>query len=241
MKMKPDFGLFVLLFTATITGYNFVKYASIAKLHYKSLTNQLKSIQIFSLIIFLCMIFFIFQLKWKSIVTLFFLSIINLFYTLPINSNGKNLRNLAFIKIFLIAAVWSATTILIPSFEYELPFQNLQFWQLVQQFLFVIVLMIPFEIRDIKYDTASLKTLPQIFGDLKTKIIGICILLICILIALLNSKINITYTFIFCFLLSCFIFFSKENQSKYYASFFVEGIPVFSLILFYLFSLKEFV
>ena len=44
------------LFYGTITGYNFVKYAGVAKLHHRSLTTHLKIIQIFSLICF-CLMF----------------------------------------------------------------------------------------------------------------------------------------------------------------------------------------
>ena len=40
------------IFFATITGYNFVKYAGVAKLHHRSLTEDLKIIQIFSFFIF---------------------------------------------------------------------------------------------------------------------------------------------------------------------------------------------
>ena len=36
------------IFFGTITGYNFVKYASVAKLHHRRLTKNLKIIQIFS-------------------------------------------------------------------------------------------------------------------------------------------------------------------------------------------------
>ena len=41
------------LFFATITGYNFVKYAGVAKLHHRSLTKNLRVIQLFSLSCFL--------------------------------------------------------------------------------------------------------------------------------------------------------------------------------------------
>ena len=41
------------IFFGTITGYNFVKYAGVAKLHHRSLTKDLKIIQIFSFICFL--------------------------------------------------------------------------------------------------------------------------------------------------------------------------------------------
>ena len=38
------------IFFGTITGYNFVKYAGVAKLHHTSLTRNLRIIQIFSFV-----------------------------------------------------------------------------------------------------------------------------------------------------------------------------------------------
>ena len=46
-----------------------------------------------------------------------------------------------------------------------------------QRFLFVFVLMLPFEIRDMKYDSLKLSTIPQQIGIIKTKAIG---LLLCL-------------------------------------------------------------
>jgi len=35
---------------------------------------------------------------------------------------------------------------------------------ILQRVIFIIILMIPFEIRDLKYDDENLKTLPQLIG-----------------------------------------------------------------------------
>ena len=50
-KLQIDLNYYILtcLFSSTIVVYNFIKYAGVAKLHHRSLTNNLKVIQIFSL------------------------------------------------------------------------------------------------------------------------------------------------------------------------------------------------
>ena len=46
------------MFFGTITGYNFVKYAGVAKLHHRSLTKGLKNIQVFSFFAFIAFCYF---------------------------------------------------------------------------------------------------------------------------------------------------------------------------------------
>ena len=56
------------IFFGTITGYNFVKYAGVAKLHHRSLTNSLKAIQIFSFFCFLGMGFYAYQISINTLI-----------------------------------------------------------------------------------------------------------------------------------------------------------------------------
>jgi 4-hydroxybenzoate polyprenyltransferase len=96
----------------------------------------------------------------------------------------------------------------------------------VQVFLLVVVLMIPFEIRDLNYDKFTLKTLPQLFGVRKTKILGIFLCFVVFILDYLKNEISqkhIVSTGLFLFILSVFIFNSKKNK--------VSIIVVFGLSL----------
>ena len=65
-KLPNNKNLDYFIFYGTITGYNFVKYAGVAKLHHKSLTNDLKIIQVFSLLCFLAMCYFGYLMDFKN-------------------------------------------------------------------------------------------------------------------------------------------------------------------------------
>jgi hypothetical protein len=96
------------------------------------------------------------------------------------------------------------------------------------------VLMIPFEIRDLNYDKFTLKTLPQLFGVRKTKILGIFLCFVVFILDYLKNEISqkhIVSTGLFLFILSVFIFNSKKKQSIYYSSFWIESLPVIWLFL----------
>ncbi|NNJ88501.1 MAG: hypothetical protein HKP53_03800, partial [Eudoraea sp.] len=106
----------------------------------------------------------------------------------------------------------------------------------LQRFFIILVLMIPFEIRDLNYDPEELHTIPQRFGSRKTRIAGIFVCLLCFLITFLKDDLSITEIlskmFILFSLAALMIFMPKE-QGRYFSSFWVEAFPIFWAILLY--------
>ena len=122
--------------------------------------------------------FLYFFLGWK---TLFFGSIlflVCLLYVFPINHSISNFRNRSKIKLFLVAICWSGSTVLFPFIESKQMDYYGSLVLFVQFFLFVIVCTVPFEIRDLKYDSNDLKTIPQIYGTNNSKYISYVLIFI---------------------------------------------------------------
>ena len=228
-----DYNLLFFIFFGSITGYNFVKYAGVAKLHHKSLAKSLKLIQIFSFFCFGFFIYFSFQISFETLCVSGFFGLLTLFYALPIFPKHKNLRSLSRFKIFVIAVVWAGTTVVIPFFNAENAVSTNMFIEFFQRLLFVLVITLPFEIRDLKYDDTQLQTIPQEFGISKTKKIGFALLLVSVALEFIQPwqpKFVIAYL-LTSVLASYLLFRSTLNQPKYYASFFVEALPIFWLLL----------
>lgn len=99
-------------------------------------------------------------------------------YILPLR-NGRTLRQVPFLKIFMIAMTWIWVTAILPL---QITDTNLQFSHilvLTHRFLFVFAITIPFDIRDVYTDKQSdLKTLPSYYGVKSSKrwAVGILIL-----------------------------------------------------------------
>lgn len=230
LDLKLNLALF--LFFASVSGYNFVKYAGIAQLHHLSLTANLRLIQLFSLVCFVLMLFFGFQLSWASIALLSFLAALNALYALPVFSQQKNLRSMPFVKVFVIALVWAVATVVFPWLEAGRDFTFTILAYAFLRFLLLVGFMIPFEIRDMEYDYYSVTTIPNFMGLTRTKLFGVLLLVLSILIA--NTLLDTTNLYIYIgvvFVLMIFILFSRQNQSPYYASFWVEAIPVVYALL----------
>ena len=229
LEVATNNALNYAIFFGTITGYNFVKYAGVAKLHHRSLTNNLKMIQIFSLFCFIAMCYFAFQLPLEILIFSTPFVGLTFLYAVPFLSGfHKNLRQISYLKVMVVAFVWSGFTVLIPYVasgkEMVLPVLLLG----LQRFLIVVVLILPFDIRDVKYDAISLQTIPTKIGVEKTKRVGLGLMVFALLIEYaINANAVFKNTFmIFFFIVLVFLMRSKIEQSKYYSSFWVESLPL---------------
>ncbi|CAM1372341.1 UbiA prenyltransferase family protein [Tenacibaculum xiamenense] len=219
------------VFFGTITAYNFVKYAGVAKLHHRSLTNNLKLIQIFSFCCFLLFSYYFFHLKQETLFLIVPFGIVTLLYAVPFFGGfRKNLRSISYLKILIVSLVWSVVTVILPAYDYGLEKLDLikTLLMALQRFLFVFVLILPFDIRDMKYDAISLQTIPKRIGVKQTKKIGFIILSICLVLEfLVDGGMNFSKSFLIIFCTTLFLLMrASEEQTPFYSSLGVEAIPI---------------
>ena len=232
LPSNPNLNYFI--FFGTITGYNFVKYAGVAKLHHRSLTDSLKVIQIFSFCCFVLMCFYAYQLAFTTLSLSLPFAVLTFLYAVPFFSGfAKNLRQVSYLKILIVAFVWAGFTVIIPVFDAEKTITFSTILLALQRFLLIVVLVLPFDIRDVKYDAISLQTIPKKIGIQQTKKLGLTLLLFCLVIEYLVKISSTTKTpfMIFFFLVVVFLMRSKISQHKYYSSFWVEALPIFWWLL----------
>lgn len=230
----PDFLLLSFVFFATITGYNFVKYAGVAKLHHRSLATGLRKIQIFSLLAFLFLLYFTFLVDRKILLWTSIFGLLTLLYALPVFGQRRNLRSISGMKIFIIAIVWGGVTVVLPVIEKEEVLFGSVILEFLQRFLLVLAWIIPFEIRDLKYDLQQLGTLPQRVGVTKTKVFGLALLVAAVLLEILKSHTAIPSfmaTTLIAGVSAGSILRAKERQTAYFSSFWVEAIPIIWLLV----------
>jgi len=244
-NLKYDKNSLYFVFFATITGYNFVKYFGVAKFHHRRLADWLKAIQLFSLIAFIILAYYAFQLLVNSKILIVLLGVITFLYAIPLLpkkyfvDDQSNLRQISGLKVYVIAIVWSLSTVVLPLIQNEIEIGADAVITCFQRFFYIIVLMLPFEIRDLNYDSLKLGTIPQRIGVKRTKIIGIFLLILFFFLEYFKNEIDtksLTILLIITFVTALFLAFSNKNQSKYYSAFWVESLPIFWLVLFLMLS-----
>ncbi|MGB6269348.1 MAG: hypothetical protein WBF67_10100 [Olleya sp.] len=227
-------------FYATITGYNFVKYFGIAKWHHRSLAKWLKIIQIFSLLCFVLMCYYAYSLELNTLLIIAGFGLVTFLYAIPFLPKNwymdaqQNLRDISGLKVFVIALVWSGVTVASPLINNHVNFNADAIITVIQNFILVIVLMLPFEIRDLRYDSLKLATIPQKIGVKRTKLLGFILLLVFYFLEYFKDEIKISYLIIqmvICVIIGLFLMVSDQKKSAYFTSFWVEAIPILWLLL----------
>ena len=121
-------------------------------------------------------------------------------------------------------------TLLVPLLYegYFLDYSILSFF--FQRILFLIALLIPFDIRDMKVD--NIQTIPNTIGEFRSKLFGwFCLFIIQVLLILdvFNSTISLPFflaLFISIELTSIVLYFTNQNKSFIFYGIIVEGLSI---------------
>ena len=234
LNIPYDYHLSLFVFFGSISCYNFIKYGVEAEKYILVANQYHKGIQLLSLVTLGLALYhghFLSFNVWVGIGCLIFLTGL---YAIPVLPKVKNLRSWGGLKIFVVAMVWAGTTVLLPL----LSANRVLTWDIgvetFQRFLMILILLIPFEIRDLAYDNCELRTLPQRYGVTNTKIFGGFATLVFFFSTYLKDDLGIEELVlkgVLFLTLGIIIFITKRNQSKYYASFWVEAIPIWWWVL----------
>ncbi len=229
LNILPDQHLILFVFFGTIPSYNFIKYGVEAKRYILVKNSYHRQIQIFSLLLLAFAGYHFFFLSYEVWFICFVLAVLIGLYALPVSPKHKNLRNSGILKVMLVALVWTGTTVIIPVISSAIAFSWDICLLILQRLILILILLVPFEIRDLEYDELNLKTIPQRIGVSQTKNLGLLLSFIFFLITFLKddlSWIEIIGKTILFFILIIMLLMTHRNQSKYFASFFVESIPI---------------
>lgn len=173
------------------------------------------------------------SLSWTSIGIMIGAEVVSTLYYLP----PVNLRKHGYIKPFLISAVWVISCSLVPLIENQLLTKH-SIWFIVSQFLFLSVLCLLFDIKDVEHDyMTGVNTCANKFGVNVTKLI--CVGFVISAFSCFYKFQCETSVFIASIILSLLvcstILFTNEKRHAFYYYLWVDGLLVIQTILFFLF------
>ena len=223
-----------LVFFSTLLSYNIIRFlrlSSIDNWYNKWIENNKNLLYMLSVISFIAIIYLVFQFRLKALFVLFPFAIATIFYVFPLEK--YSLRNIAGLKLFLIAFSWAGITVLFPLTQNYINPRIVDYITFLQRFLFIVVITIPFDIRDLEYDNDKLKTLPQQFKIKKTKNFAYLLLISFFILELFKPILeqHILSTLVITLISGVLLKYSSDKQSKYYSAFFVEALPIVWFLL----------
>ncbi len=220
--------LFLFVFCATVVTYNFIRYFSTSR---TNLTQRL-TVVIFTCLAVVGLCFSVGKLNLHTVRLASFLGVLSFLYVRPNNRLFTGLRQLPYLKSFVVVSCWASVVVLLPWIEYGIALDASVFILWLQMALWTLATMIPFEIRDSFTDHKNMKTIPQIFGVNGSKRMGtLSLLLVLLLSAVLTDPVaDMTPTLLTTAVAYVCLQKASVEQSDYYASFWVEAIPMFWLL-----------
>lgn len=250
LGMKPQLHPYIfIVFFATLLEYNIHRFVTVvtnpealSSPKHKWVKQHLK---LFYLLVVLSVIGFLIAVvlaKNTVLMTFIPIGILTLFYSLPFFKSRKNifrLREIPFLKIFIISFVWSAVTVLLPIIQSgrSYPLQHV-LAILAERFVFVFAITIPFDIRDIQADSgAGLKTIPIITGEKRALLLAnISMFLFLVLVFFHYYRFTfVLIAFIISFISTLvFINNSRLKNLRYYHYFILDGTMLLQGLLVYL-------
>tara|TARA_R110000868_G_scaffold86347_8_gene242240 strand:+ start:45257 stop:46081 length:825 start_codon:yes stop_codon:yes gene_type:complete len=229
LNIPIDHHLNLFVFFGSISAYNFIKYGVEAEKYILVATRYHKNIQFFSIIALIIALYHVFFLSRDAIYFMMAMVLMTGLYAIPVLPNMKNLRNFGGLKIFIVSFVWAGTTVMLPALATFTPISWDIIIEFIQRFLLVLILLVPFEIRDLAYDAPELRTLPQRIGVSNTRIFGSFAVVIFYVLTFLKDNLTIIDGIgkgVLFLALGFTMLFTEKVQKKYFASFWVEAIPI---------------
>ena len=233
-------GVFPLVFFSTLFIYN---YRLIGAENTGAIPKYF--LKLFVLLIVFGMMASCVFVRPSILLFLFPFGILSLIYNVPIVHRAENiirLREMPYLKIFLISLIWAVVTVMVPAkdlgidiFSHEIGIVFLR------RVLFIFALALPFDIRDAQKDSLRhLKTLPVILGEKKSKLFALGALGIYCAMDIIHyfhithvPQLGIAFL-VSALVLGLLVIISSPSRSKYYFQVLLDGTLILQFLFVYI-------
>lgn len=242
-------GFYGFIFGATLFQYNshyVLKNSAAVDSARLAWTLKNKPIHYFLLLLgFLLIIVSLFSFSLKHFYILIFLGVIAFFYSFPFLPVGKKkrLKEFGILKILTLTLLWTLVTVWFP--VNTMSYDPALFWMVfAKRFLFMFVLCLLFDMRDIDVDRESgIKTFPVRFGIKNAYLLSYFILVAFIILSAVQFYYWGQSGYFIAMIISAVATFivieiTKKNQSDYVFLAGIDGMMLLQALLVYVFSLK---
>ncbi len=206
-------------------------------LHFKS------HIAVYTLVALAGFLFSCTLVRTSSLLLMMIPGILTLLYIVPVFRHRRRFRDVPYIKVFIVGMVWSWICIYVPLQELHSNLEVSHTLLILEKFLFITAITIPFDIRDRELDTLQhIKTIPVALGIGRSKLICMTVVTLAIIVAGINwhrqyldggQFASLLFTYLLAILI---IYIVQEKSHDYYYSGMLDGTIALQWILMLLFS-----
>lgn len=214
------YSLFV--FFSTLATYNFQRLSRADELivfesEFLNWIRKYKKWIVVIIVVSIIVDLVIFMVYFTLFKPVFFILIIALLLSVlyVFSIKGRSLRSVSYVKMYLIAMIWTLVVGLIPLIIFhQFKFEKTMF--VSAHFFLILSLCIPFDVRDLNYDSPDLKTLPQIVGIQSSKVISLILLFVYYFLSYLFIGWDIKLFVFVLFMVFLLLNMSNNRSENYY-------------------------
>ncbi|MEO9021542.1 MAG: UbiA family prenyltransferase [Ginsengibacter sp.] len=244
-----SFSFYCFVFGATLVQYNLhylVKKVAFRNSERLDWSRKNKKTHLVLLMIGCMLILFsFFSFHLHHFMILIGLGCIAFLYSFPFLPFGKKkrIKEYGFLKIITLSLLWTLVTVWFPVNDMEVD-TSLFIFVFVKRFIFMFVLCLLFDMRDIEIDDKEkINTLAVILGSRKSYRLSYLLLLLFVVLSLAQYLYLPQAGFLAAMLISAlFTFVTVEFTKKYNSDFIylagIDGMMILQAILVYVFTLK---
>jgi 4-hydroxybenzoate polyprenyltransferase len=186
------------VFSATLSLYAVHRIIALEKLkglppttRFQTIARRRLDIILYALLAGAGSLYFYLQLPGWVQVSALVPALFSVLYVLPVFRGRRRLRDFNYLKIFLVALVWTWVTVVLPTQQANLGRQFPALLLGLQRFLFIFAITIPFDIRDLAVDARTkVRTLPGSVGLQRARLLSLGLLVLAMVVALLLWRID---------------------------------------------------
>ncbi len=239
MAKPVNYWVIGFVFSSTVLTYTFQRYVKLSDANYGS-SNRFDWMNKNPFLVLLILLASGAGAVWTAIylnrpayLLLVFLGFCSFFYIIKI-PGLRSLRNVPTLKIFVIAFTWAATATLLPHLNgLNKTIDASLILLFIADFLFVLAITIPFDIRDIDLDDKMKMTLPQVLG-VRTSLVLACVLLLPQLFIIHNLTGRFSVGLLIPTLIAlALVGFSTKKKDDLYFSFLIDGLLILQPLFIY--------
>lgn len=238
LSQKIQYSYLFFVFCATLFIYNFQRFF-ISKsdsspeglIYEKWIVSNHSKIILTGIIAAAGILFCIFFFTLSQLFFLLPVAITSLVYSIGDNKKLKGIREIPYLKIFIITFSWGYVTGFLPGIFSGNTISEI-YPVFLMKTLFAFCVYIPFEIRDMKTDPPSFKTLPQVLGVNGSLLTGMILLLVFTWMSLMYSFLPAGIIFAVCFITLSGLLLSARKKNQLFYFLFIDSLlvlkPLFS-------------
>ena len=236
-----------LVFCSTLFLYAIHRIVGLAKVQpfaesgrYQVISSFKNHIVFYAILAAIGGLYFFWKVNFSVKMALIIPGILSLAYVLPFLSGARRLRDLDFIKIFLVAIIWAWVSVLLPYLEMGRPLNNSLIFMALERVFFIFAITLPFDIRDLKVDAHNnVQTIPALIGARQSKYLATGLVAVSMFFAILNMYTHFyslwtTFGLLISAFMTVFIInYSDRTEEDYFFTGLVDGLMLvqFGMVL----------